>query len=204
MRLRSDHGVQYKVAHAGFGPVRNAGKRWHQGWDLYAPVGTPAFAISDGMVVWTRDTGNEDFGLQLLLQFNLDGSLGFHSSKSTRYAFYAHLSAILAKSGEYVKARSEIALTGISGNAHKTPQYPHLHFEVRVRASKHLHKKGDGRIDPAEILGRHLLANNSAQIGGVDTVHMVCRAHTDQPVPVDQTNKDGYEDLLMHRVSHVP
>jgi murein DD-endopeptidase MepM/ murein hydrolase activator NlpD len=204
MRLRSDQGVQHKVSHAGFGMVRNAGKRWHQGWDLYASVGTPAFAIADGMVVWTRDTGGDDFGLQLLMQFNSDGSPGFHSTKSTRYAFYAHLSAIFVKPNDYVKAKREIALTGISGNAHKTPKYPHLHFEIRVNPSQHLHKGGDGRIDPAEIFGPHLLANNSAQIGGVDTVHMVCRTHADQPVPVDQKNEDPFMKLLRQRVFHKP
>ena len=59
-------------------------KEWrgHQGWDLAAPVGTPAFAVADGFVVWTLDQG--DYGKQLLLQFGTD----VQSSSQSCFAFY--------------------------------------------------------------------------------------------------------------------
>jgi murein DD-endopeptidase MepM/ murein hydrolase activator NlpD len=73
MRLRNDAGVRFSTIGATFGPdVRRNAVGSPKGWDLYAPVGTPAYAVADGIVVWTRDQG--DYGKQLLLQFNRDGS----------------------------------------------------------------------------------------------------------------------------------
>jgi murein DD-endopeptidase MepM/ murein hydrolase activator NlpD len=174
MRLRSDKAVQYRLAHAGYGKVRNNNTKNHQGWDLYASEGTPAFALGDGLVMWTMtDPSNwGDYGRQLLIQFNGDGS-SVQSSSTAYYAFYAHLSKIAVVPGAFVKAKDVVAFTGTSGNAEVA--YPHLHFEIRSTA-KPLGKGLAGRIDPSEVLGRYLLSNNTAQVGGVeDQVQMVCR-----------------------------
>src|ERR1700744_4427607 len=131
MRLRNDAGVRFSTIGATFGPDvrRNADgtPKKHQGWDLYAPVGTPAYAVADGIVVWTRDQG--DYGKQLLLQFNKDGSLT-SSTEGTLYAFYAHLSDISSEAMSQVKGGQRIAFTGVTGNADQ--KYPHLHFEIRT------------------------------------------------------------------------
>jgi len=185
MRLRNDAGVKFNSIGATFGPdVRtyNDGRpKKHQGWDLYAQVGTPVFAISDGVVAWTRDEG--DYGKQLLLKLNRDGSVKRKSVDGAVYAFYAHLSKILVKD-PYVKGGQNIAETGTTGKGKNAPdpRYPHLHFEIRTTD-----RIGDpeGRLDPSVILGAQLLSCTSAEIGGVDTVQMVCRI-TGQPTPVSK------------------
>jgi murein DD-endopeptidase MepM/ murein hydrolase activator NlpD len=173
MRLRNDAGVRFRVVGATFGPDvrRHAdGKpKKHQGWDLYAPVGTPAYAVGDGIIVWARDQG--DYGKQLLLQLSRDGSST--SSDGTLYAFYAHLSDISMAAMSQVRGGQQIALTGVTGNA--DPKYPHLHFEIRTTARTNITGL-TGRLDPSTILGGQLLSCSSEEMGGVDTVQMVCKA----------------------------
>jgi murein DD-endopeptidase MepM/ murein hydrolase activator NlpD len=181
MRLRNDAGIRFSIVGATFGPDvrRNADgtPKKHQGWDLYAPQGTPAYAVADGIVVWTRNHG--DYGMQLLLQFNREGSLT-SSPDSTLYAFYAHLSKIKVSVMDQVRGGRQIALTGTTGNA--DPRYPHLHFEIRTTASTGVTGL-NGRLDPSTILGGQILSCTSELIGGIDTVRMVCSA-TDQATPV--------------------
>ena len=60
MRIRHDH-----PKHT-FGMVRHGGRRPHQGWDLTAPVGTPVYAITDGVIKET--TANVGYyGRQVIL-----------------------------------------------------------------------------------------------------------------------------------------
>ncbi len=171
MKLRNDAGLRDAVG-ATFGKVRNGGTRNHQGWDLYAPVATPIFALGSGFVVWTHESGA--YGKQLLLQFNRDGSFCACDSTQTVFAFYAHLSEVSVEEGQFVTAGQAVGRTGVSGNAEK--KYPHLHFEIRL-TSDNLGKGLVGRINPGEILGYQLLSCQAeTQSDGTDTVDMVCRA----------------------------
>jgi murein DD-endopeptidase MepM/ murein hydrolase activator NlpD len=180
MRLRNDAGIRFSTIGATFGPDvrRNADgtPKKHQGWDLYAPEGTPAYAVADGVILWTRNHG--DYGTQLLLQFSRDGASA--SSDTAVYAFYAHLSDITVKEMAQVLGGQQIALTGTTGNADS--RYPHLHFEIRTTARTDVTGLTD-RLDPSTILGGQLLSCGSENIGGIDTVQMVCRT-TDQATPV--------------------
>jgi murein DD-endopeptidase MepM/ murein hydrolase activator NlpD len=129
-----------------FGMVRKHGHKPHQGWDLYAPVATPVFAIVNGTVEFVRSVG--DYGLQLCVKFANDESLraGYPSGL---YAFYGHLLSASVSKHDVVHEGQQLALSGVSGNAGNTP--PHLHFEIRTvaRPSRGL----TGRIDPGSILG---------------------------------------------------
>jgi murein DD-endopeptidase MepM/ murein hydrolase activator NlpD len=126
--------------------VRSNGTRFqHQGWDLLAAPGTPAYSIAYGVVTWSKV--DEKYGLQLLIQFR------FYTGE-TLYAFYAHLDAIRVHKGERVKPGEIVALTGDSGNAAGlSADAKHLHFELRTRPDQWGLFGLTGRDDPARVLG---------------------------------------------------
>jgi peptidase M23-like protein len=90
---------------------------WHHGNDIFAPLGAPLLAVSDGtlfLVGWNSLGGN-----RLWLR-DLQGN----------EFYYAHLSAFspLARDGAHVHAGDVIGFVGNTGDAATTPT--HLHFEV--------------------------------------------------------------------------
>jgi len=131
------------VNSAKFGLVRKDAKgnpRSHQGIDLQAKTGTDVFAIADGLIVGLN-LGLDGYGYTLTLKF--DG----------KYAFYAHLSKVLVKVGESVKAGKLIAFTGDTGNAKgmdSIKKGAHLHFEIRTCQNCGLGLTG--RLDPLEFI----------------------------------------------------
>jgi murein DD-endopeptidase MepM/ murein hydrolase activator NlpD len=110
---------------------------WHHGNDVFAPVGAPVLAVTDGtlfLVGW-NDVG----GLRLWLR---DGE--------GNEFYYAHLSAFspLAYEGSRVEAGDVIGFVGATGDAVGTP--PHLHFEIHPAALLGLGY--DGVVNPYEYL----------------------------------------------------
>jgi murein DD-endopeptidase MepM/ murein hydrolase activator NlpD len=92
-----------------------SGGRKHQGTDVFAPYGSPAYAVVDGVVErWS--TGGLG-GIALWLRGD-DGA---------RY-YYAHNVSNVAPPGSRVKAGQLVAYVGTTGNAATTP--PHIHFEA--------------------------------------------------------------------------
>jgi murein DD-endopeptidase MepM/ murein hydrolase activator NlpD len=94
------------------------GSRFHEGWDLLAPIGTPIYAAHDGVVVFS---GQKLSGYGNLIALK-SGSL---------MTLYAHNSKNLVRKGDRVKSGDKIAEVGATGRA----TGPHLHFELRVRGS---------------------------------------------------------------------
>jgi hypothetical protein len=97
--------------------VPRADTGWHHGNDIFAAMGAPLLAVSDGtlfLVGWNSLGGN-----RLWLR-DLQGN----------EFYYAHLSAFspLAHEGAHVHAGDVIGFVGNSGDAATTP--PHLHFEI--------------------------------------------------------------------------
>ena len=93
----------------------------HQGWDLYAPEGTPIYAVADGQILITRDGG--DYGKLIVLSI----------SGTALYAAYAHLSVMFVSPGERVVVGELLGKTGCTGNAAGMKgDDQHLHFEVRT------------------------------------------------------------------------
>ena len=92
-----------------------SGGRKHQGTDVFAPYGSPAYAVVDGVVdKWS--TGG------------LGGiALWITGDNGDRY-YYAHNVSNVARVGERVKAGQLVAYVGTTGNAATTP--PHIHFEA--------------------------------------------------------------------------
>lgn len=97
-----------------FGAPRSGGRR-HQGVDVFAPYGSPVYAVESGVVVESGSNGLG--GIVIWLQ----------GDSGTAY-YYAHNSANLVRTGERVAVGEQIGRVGTSGNAQGTP--PHVHFEV--------------------------------------------------------------------------
>ena len=110
---------------------------WHHGDDLFAPLGAPILACSDGVVFsvgWNTIGGNR---------------LWLRDSQGNEF-YYAHLSAFspLAKNGRLVKAGEVLGFVGNTGDAAGTPT--HLHFEIHPASLIYLGY--DGAVDPTAYL----------------------------------------------------
>ncbi|MDR3641346.1 MAG: M23 family metallopeptidase [Humidesulfovibrio sp.] len=92
-----------------------ARKEFHKGLDISAPVGTPVYAPSRGVVSGIERA--PDYGLVL----NITHGAGL----MTRYA---HLQRVNVKQGQVVQRGDVIAFIGDSGRS----TGPHLHYEVRI------------------------------------------------------------------------
>ncbi|MDE6207554.1 MAG: M23 family metallopeptidase [Muribaculaceae bacterium] len=93
-------------------------KKFHEGMDFSAPIGTPVYATADGTVKvasWQSAYGN---------MVEIDHGFNY----TTRYA---HLSKIIATPGQTVKRGDLIGLVGNTGKS----TGPHLHYEVRYRGA---------------------------------------------------------------------
>jgi murein DD-endopeptidase MepM/ murein hydrolase activator NlpD len=108
------------------------GARWgvtHYGIDLAAPIGTPIFAFTDGVVEESGPASG--FGMWVVLR-HPDG---------TR-TVYGHINRSFVGVGQSVKAGQEIAEVGNRGQS----TGPHLHFEIW--------DAGENKMNPVPILTR--------------------------------------------------
>jgi len=113
-----------------WGAPRSGGRR-HKGVDVFAPYGSPAYAVTDGRISNIHSGGNG--GKMVYLRGN-DGN---------EY-FYSHMSSYASKVGDQVRAGEIIAYVGDSGNARGGS--PHIHFEV--------HPGGGAPINPTPFAHR--------------------------------------------------
>jgi murein DD-endopeptidase MepM/ murein hydrolase activator NlpD len=110
----------------------NFGYRWgvlHAGIDLANSIGTPIYAVSDGVVIDAGPTAG--YGMWVKLR-HADGTV----------TLYGHVNTTLVGVGERVMAGDQIATMGNRGNS----TGPHLHFEVL--------QGGTERIDPVPWLAK--------------------------------------------------
>jgi murein DD-endopeptidase MepM/ murein hydrolase activator NlpD len=110
---------------------------WHHGIDIFAPLGAPLLAVTDGIVY---SVGWNDIG---------GNRLWLRDTRGNEY-YYAHLSAFspLAVNGAIVRAGDVLGFVGQTGDAEGTPY--HLHFEIHPREL--LHMGYDGVINPYPYL----------------------------------------------------
>jgi len=100
-----------------FGPrvaPRPGASTFHEGLDIGAPIGTPVYAMSDGVVLYAGPAAG--FGQEVVL-----------SHRGGVTTVYGHVSRILVQSGR-VAVGQPIALVGDEGES----TGPHLHVEVCV------------------------------------------------------------------------
>ncbi|HEU4828065.1 MAG TPA: M23 family metallopeptidase [Gemmatimonadales bacterium] len=113
-----------------FGADRDAGRRRHEGVDIFAPRGTPVIAAAGGLATWV---GTNELGGNVVMLRDRERGEGH---------YYAHLDTQLVTEGTIVSAGDTLGLVGNSGNARTTP--PHLHFGIYAR--------GRGAVDPLPYL----------------------------------------------------
>jgi murein DD-endopeptidase MepM/ murein hydrolase activator NlpD len=124
---------------------------WHHGNDIFAPVGAPILAITDGslfLVGWNTLGGNR---------------VWLRDGQGNEF-YYAHMSAFspLAYNGAHVQAGDVIGFVGATGDAVGTPS--HLHFEIHPAALLGLGY--DGVVDPyTYLLAWHRVADASYDWG---------------------------------------
>ncbi|RZJ65919.1 MAG: M23 family peptidase [Flavobacterium sp.] len=99
-----------------WGQVRDAGKRSHEGIDIFAKRGTPVVAVADGIVTRTGDHGIG--GKQVWLRTGIFG----------KSVYYAHLDRIAVESATSVKVGDTLGFVGNTGNAKGGAT--HLHFGI--------------------------------------------------------------------------
>jgi murein DD-endopeptidase MepM/ murein hydrolase activator NlpD len=131
--LRAAPALRFPVANASvrnlqsvFGDPRDAGRRQHEGVDIFARRGTPVVSASDGIVLRVGET---DLGGRVVWIWDVSRGLRL---------YYAHLHEQLVTTGQRVNAGDVLGTVGNTGNARTTP--PHLHFGI--------YERGTGAIDP--------------------------------------------------------
>lgn len=105
-----------------FGSVRimnGQARNPHNGEDIGAPLGTEVAATNDGIVRLTVDHIFSGKGVFL------DHGLGF-------YSMYFHLSDVLVKEGDLVRAGQIVGKVGATGRA----TGPHLHWGVKLNGAR--------------------------------------------------------------------
>jgi murein DD-endopeptidase MepM/ murein hydrolase activator NlpD len=114
-----------------WGDSRDAGKRSHEGIDIFAPKLTPALAAADGFITRVSESG---VGGKTIWVRTTDKDI---------HLYYAHLDKQLVQQGQSVKKGDTIGLVGNTGNAKYTP--PHLHFGIYTSG---------GAIDPFPFVNK--------------------------------------------------
>ena len=104
-----------------FGAERDAGRRSHEGIDIFAPRGTPVLAAARGIATWVGENRLGGTVIMIRDEVRREGH------------YYAHLDTQLVREGEAVERGDTIGLVGNTGNARTTP--PHLHFGIYQRGA---------------------------------------------------------------------
>lgn len=123
-------GVDPGAIRSRFGAERDAGRRSHEGVDIFAARGTTVVAAHGGRAVWV---GTNELGGNVVMIRDRERGLGH---------YYAHLDSQLVSEGELVTRGQPIGFVGNTGNARTTP--PHLHFGI--------YQRGRGAIDPSPFI----------------------------------------------------
>ena len=129
LRIELDAAIPFPIEGAAqsagsfFGDPRDAGRRQHEGIDIFMPRNTPVVAVASGRAV-ARSTPR-------------GGNVVWLRTPGKSY-YYAHLEKAAFSGARRVEVGEVLGYVGNSGNARTTP--PHLHFGV--------YRRGRGAVDP--------------------------------------------------------
>jgi len=125
------------------------------GVDYVVPVGTPVFAIADGVVDAVTTTVSGAGGRMVWLNCS-----GWKVD-------YLHLSKVKVKKGQKVKQGDILGLSGGSGLGKEIGYGPHLHIALRKGGS---HVNGKGNKDLHAILKKQNAARKAAAVAALASV----------------------------------
>jgi murein DD-endopeptidase MepM/ murein hydrolase activator NlpD len=120
-------GAQVDSIRSLFGASRDAGRRHHEGVDIFVRRLTPVLAVAAGRAMPRRDA--------------LGGNTVWLNTPGTSY-YYAHLDRVAVQDHQRVKVGDVLGYVGNTGNASGMPS--HLHFGV--------YRWGREPIDPLPLL----------------------------------------------------
>ena len=126
------------------------GRRGHAGYDWPMPVGTPVLAAADGVVRVAADHGPSRCGAKTVEK---DVRLGIlHTQDEVEVvSWYLHLSQLLVKEGDEVRAGQVVARSGNTGCS----SGPHLHFGVQEGVGRAMvDPYGWSGVGPDPVVGR--------------------------------------------------
>ncbi len=126
-----------------FGASRDAGRRHHEGIDIFVQRLTPVLAVTAGRAMPRQDA--------------LGGNTVWLNTPGTSY-YYAHLDRVAVKDQQQVKAGDVLGYVGNTGNARNMAS--HLHFGV--------YRWGKRPIDPLPLLVGERFSDRSAAQLAVD------------------------------------
>jgi len=127
-------------------------RKFHYGVDYRGKIGAPVYAVAKGKVVKTGR--NAIGGKQIEIR---------HSDGTT--TVYMHLSKILVKKGNYVKAHEIIGKVGKTGRV----SGPHLHFGIRSSRGKWLNPLRKRMIATPKLKGKRKKTLDK-QINGIEKI----------------------------------
>lgn len=97
----------------------------HPAVDIKLPIGTPVYAIANGVAVKVSKQ-NTGFGNHIVLIHKDFPSPDNPSAKETLYSSYSHMDEVLIAEGSIVRRGQQIGTVGETGTA----TTPHLHFQI--------------------------------------------------------------------------
>lgn len=109
--IKPTKGIKTQGSHGRYGGI-----------DIGAPIGTPVWAMADGVAIIAKGGGGWNGGY---------GNYVVISHPNGTQTLYAHLSRVDVKQGQRVSQGAVIGATGNTGRS----TGPHLHFEIRGAAS---------------------------------------------------------------------
>ena len=144
-------GLTARAVQSEFGAARDAGRREHEGIDIFAPRNTPVVAVVEG----TAAPGTNELGGNVVW---------LRDRRTPRSFYYAHLTRSAFENATAVQAGDVVGYVGNTGNARTTA--PHLHFGIYER----------GAIDPLPFLQADD-AVPAANTRGADTLGELVRTN---------------------------
>jgi murein DD-endopeptidase MepM/ murein hydrolase activator NlpD len=115
-------GANNKSIGSFYGNARDAGKRKHEGIDIFAPKGTPVIAPADGIVY---SAGTNNLGGKVIWLYDM---------KRNQTYYFAHLDSQWVNAGKQLKQGDTLGQVGNTGNALHTAS--HLHFGIYRNGSQ--------------------------------------------------------------------